>query len=400
MIVFWICQFLFLINVLYFVIHGFIVRHYKPFIYNSDEQWPTCTILVPAFNEGKHVLKTLKSLKNIDYPSNKYQIIVIDDGSTDNTLFWIKQAQKLNNKIEFIKINSNKGKRNALYTGIQQSTGDIIITIDSDSTIKPDTIKNLIIPFIKDQRIGAVAGNVLIENRYFFIPKMLSSAFVFGFEFIRSAQSVMGIVMCTPGALSAYRKSVFNEKDLFKWLKQIFLFHRASIGEDRALTNIVLKNNYRVVYQSNAIGYTTVPINYITMCKMFIRWIRGDIRENIYTSFWIFKRMFKNKNYCMIGLLFNYIMMFVWLASPIFLLGYLGIIIILGYKWFIISTIILTILWSSLTAFVYFFKCNKLHDVRHSLIYTYLFGLINAFTLFWLVPYCWITIDRSGWLTR
>ena len=102
----------------------------------------------------------------------------------------------------------------------------------------------------------------------------------------------------------------------------------------------------------------------------------------------------------MIGLLFNYIMMFIWLASPIFLLGYLGIIIILGYKWFIVSTIILTILWSSLTAFVYFFKCNKLYDVQHSLIYTYLFGLLNALTLFWLVPYCWITIDRSGWLTR
>ena len=100
----------------------------------------------------------------------------------------------------------NKGKRIALYTGIKHSNGGIIVTLDSDSIIDQDTIINLISPFTKDNTIGAVAGNILVKNKDFLVSKLLSAAFTFGFYFLRPAQSALNCVLCTPGALSAYKK--------------------------------------------------------------------------------------------------------------------------------------------------------------------------------------------------
>ena len=178
---------------------------YKPHRALSDEELPTCTVIVPAYNEGKTVLKSLDSILASDYPADKLEILAIDDGSVDDTWYWIKlAAARSEGRITPIKLEKNGGKRRALYRGIRQSTSEVIVTVDSDSVVAADTLRRLNSPFI-DSKIAGVAGDIRVLNMQDgILPRMMDVNFVFGFEIMRSAQSVLRSVFCTPGALSAY----------------------------------------------------------------------------------------------------------------------------------------------------------------------------------------------------
>ena len=102
---------------------------------------------------------------------------------------------------------------------------------------------------------------------------------MFSFDFMRASQSMVKTVMCTPGALSAYRKSIVMGV-LDEWVDQTFLGRPANIGEDRALTNLILRKGYDVVFQQSARVYTEVPVGYANLCKMYLRWARSNVREN------------------------------------------------------------------------------------------------------------------------
>ena len=215
----------------------------------TDELLPTCTVIVPAYNEGNLVFQTLLSIANSDFPKHKLQILAIDDGSKDDTWYWMEKAkEQLGDQIVIFQQPENKGKRHALYRGFNMGTGEIFVTIDSDSIIKPDTLRNLISPFVKDQDCGAVAGNVrVLNNKNAILPKMLNVSFVMSFEFVRSVESQLGSVLCTPGALAAYRSSAVFEC-LPEWISQTFMGAASDIGEDRAMTNMILKQGKKVLF--------------------------------------------------------------------------------------------------------------------------------------------------------
>ncbi|MBF0234912.1 MAG: glycosyltransferase family 2 protein, partial [Desulfamplus sp.] len=226
-----------------------LVIMYKPIQSCEDDLLPGCTVIVPAFNEGKQVLMTLRSLAASDYPEDKLKLIAVDDGSVDDTWEWIQKAkEELGDRVITIKQPCNKGKRHALYAGFQQSIGEVLVTVDSDSTVDPDTLRNLVTPFAVDKKVGAVAGNVRVLNMdKGIIPKMLDVVFVYSFDFIRASQSMVKAVMCTPGALSAYRRNVVMDI-LQEWLHQKFCGQPANIGEDRAMTNLILREGYHVLF--------------------------------------------------------------------------------------------------------------------------------------------------------
>src|SRR5690606_29283273 len=125
-----------------------------------------------------------------NYPKEKLQIISVDDGSTDDTWNWMQKAkQELGERLSVYRQPENKGKRHALYRGFTIGKGDVFVTIDSDSVVKKDTLRNLVSPFVTNKKCGAVAGNVrVLNNKDAVIPRMLNVSFVFSFEFIRSAQ--------------------------------------------------------------------------------------------------------------------------------------------------------------------------------------------------------------------
>jgi len=366
---------------------------YKEIAPVSDKELPLCTVIVPAYNEGELVYKTLMSLTKSDYPAEKLQIISIDDGSQDNTWDWMKKAKAvLGNRISIYQQPKNLGKRHALYKGFTLGMGDIFITVDSDSIVKPDTLRTMASPFVVNEECGAVAGNVLVLNRErAMIPKMLNVSFAFSFEFVRSAQSRLGSVLCTPGALSAYRReAVFSCKEA--WINQTFLGEVSKIGEDRAMTNMILKQGYKVLFQRNAYVLTNIPEKYKNLSKMFIRWERSNIRENIAMSKFAFQNFRKgSKNGTRILLLNQWMKMIMSYPGILLMFFFIASYPILFFS----STLTGILIFSSIQALFY----AKKHNVSESL-WAYSYSIFYAFTLFWITPYAIATAGRSGWLTR
>jgi hyaluronan synthase len=101
---------LFLINVAVLLWRVLLVVRYRPVEPCGDDELPICTVIIPAYNEGDMVVKTLHSVAESDYPANKLQIIAVDDGSKDDTWHWIQHAAaQLGTKIETIRLEKNCG---------------------------------------------------------------------------------------------------------------------------------------------------------------------------------------------------------------------------------------------------------------------------------------------------
>lgn len=367
---------------------------YRPVKSVSDQELPTISVIVPAYNEGELVYKTLLSLADSNYPSEKLQIISVDDGSKDDTWYWMKKAKnELGERLSIYQQPKNKGKRHALYLGFELAKGDVFVTVDSDSIVQSDTLRNLVSPFVLNPKCGAVAGNVrVLNNKNAVIPKMLNVSFVFSFEFIRSAQSVLGSVLCTPGALAAYRKeAVLN--CLPEWINQTFMGQPSDIGEDRAMTNMILKQGFHVLFQRNAYVLTNTPEKYKSLYKMFIRWERSNVRENIMMTKFTFTNFREGSKIGPRILLLNQWLK-VLVAYPLVLLM---LFFILTHPILFISSALLSVfMFSSIQVFFY---TKRQKSILES-VWAYPYSIFYMFTLFWITPYAIATASRSGWLTR
>ncbi|EPR38841.1 glycosyltransferase family 2 protein [Desulfococcus multivorans] len=371
----------------------YLVYTYRPAAACTDQELPLCSVIVPAYNEGAQVLYTLRSVAASDYPVEKLQIITVDDGSKDDTWRWMKQAEReLGDRVELIRLAENSGKRRALYEGFQRSRGDILVTIDSDSEVDASTLRHLVSPFVRDPMVGGVAGNVRVLNTAAgIIPKMLDVSFTFSFDFIRASQSRVNTVMTTPGALSAYRRSVVGPV-LKQWLHQTFFGQPANIGEDRALTNLILKNGYHVHFAKNAVVYTEVPTAYMGLAKMFLRWARSNVRETIVMAKFIFKRFRRTPALgARINLLLHLHRMTIGEILKIWSLTILAAFPTL----FFFNMVTGAILFSMIPGLFYLSRhkdSNFLWAIPYSL-----FWLIG---LSWISLYALFTPHRTGWLTR
>jgi len=359
----------------------------------TDDELPTCTVIVPAYNEGKQVWDTLMSLEKSDYPKNKLQILAIDDGSLDDTWDWILDAKdKLGNRLEIFKQPKNKGKRHALYRGFNVGTGDIFVTVDSDSIVNPDTIRHLVSPFVKDENCGAVAGNIrVLNNKKAMLPKMLDVSFVLSFEFVRSAESNLNSVLCTPGALAAYRSTAVH-KCLPAWINQTFMGQPSDIGEDRAMTNMILKQGKHVLFQKNAVAYTNVPEEYPGLYKMFIRWGRSNVRENIEMAKYVYTDFKAGSKF---GIRSLFISQFLKILMSYPMVLFMLFFVLVHPLLFLGSTLVSILIFSS---FSVLFFTNKYKSSEGFWAYSY--SILYTFGLFWITPYAIATANRRGWLTR
>lgn len=384
---------LFIYKIIFFAYTAYNFYKYKAIDSVSDDELPTCTVIVPAYNEGKQVYDTLMSLAQSNYPTEKLQLLSIDDGSKDDTWIWMLMAKKtLGDRLEIYQQPENKGKRHALYRGFNLGSGEVFVTVDSDSIVTEETLRNLVSPFVKDEKCGAVAGNIrVLNNKREILPKMLDVSFVMSFEFVRSAESNLNSVLCTPGALAAYRRSaVFN--CLPEWINQTFMGQPSDIGEDRAMTNMILKQGKHVLFQRNAVAYTNVPEKYPGLYKMFIRWGRSNVRENIAMAKYVFTN-FREGNKLGSRILFISQFLRIVMSYPfvIFMLFF----VLTHPLLFLGSTLMSIMVVSSFAVAFYSYR----YELRES-IWAYSYSILYTFALFWITPYAIATANKRGWLTR
>jgi len=367
---------------------------YKPLTLEEIDEvdWPLISVIMPAFNEENLVLQAIDSVFAADYPRNRLEVIVIDDGSHDNTYEKLRLAKKrYGGYIRIIKFKRNLGKRLALYSGIKASSGEIIVTVDTDSRVGQNALKNIVLPLLLEPRTGAVAGRVAALNeKENLLTRMLAVRYSIAFDFGRAYQSVYGGVLVCPGALSSFRREAISPI-LKEWSSQVFMGKTCTHGEDKALTNLVLRNGYLTKYQSNAVVHTQVPNNFRQMNRMHIRWTRSYIRESIiFAKFIISSYQLKSRYLPALDFLFlNFLYPFhLFMTAVIFYSFFYDPLFILQQLAFLALI--------SLIVSMYYLKTQK----NLTFIYGIPYGILTALCLWWVFPYSLLTLNEPSWLTR
>ena len=373
------------------VIRTMLWCRYRPYPL-SDQPLPRVTVIIPAYNEGAMVEKAIYSVAASDYPADRLEIFCIDDGSKDDTWEYMDRAAKrFPDLIQAIRFPANRGKREALYAGFAKGRGEYFVTVDSDSVIQPDTLKQVLAPLVQNPKIGAVAGNVKIYNRHAnLLTRMLWVRFVLSFDFLRASQAMYGFVFCTPGALSAYRREAIWPV-LEEWRQQTFLGRPCTIGEDRAFTNLVLRRGYFTFYQRSAVVYTTVPETYCGLCKMVLRWDRSNFRESYIQLKFMFTR-YRREHRLMPILDF----LVRELEFPLALVFIPLLVLAIFLNPVILLKVIAAMAVVSFVLCIYYVATERDLDF----VYGVLFSFYNFFLLRWIKPYAFFTLKDGRWLTR
>ncbi len=253
---------------------------------------PSVSILIPAFNEEVTAIKTINNLLKSDYPD--FEIIFVDDGSSDNTYNLVEKEfssnsvqTEIKNKVK-IYTKPNGGKASALNYGLNESNGEIVVCIDADTQLKSDAILELIKNF-DDEKVAAVAGNVKVGNKNNFLTKWQSIEYITSQNFDRRAFDIINCITVVPGAIGAFRRTA---------LLEVGGFMQDTLAEDCDVTLHLLKAGYRVKNSISAIAYTEVPETIKMFLRQRFRWSFG-----IMQSVWKHKEALFRPNYKNFGMI-------------------------------------------------------------------------------------------------
>lgn len=225
---------------------------------------PFVSVLVPAYNEGKSIGKTIRSILNSNYP--RFEIIVINNNSQDKTVMVVKQFKK-DKKVKLVH-EKKQGKFAALNKGIKNAKGEILVVIDADTQLLPQTISALVQPF-SDPKVGAVAGNLKVGNLVNFLTAFQAIEYVVSLNLDRRAYDFLTAVPVVPGALGAWRR---------RSVQKVGGYQQDTLTEDADLTIRIQKLGFRVAFAKKAVAYTEAPESIDAFLKQRLRWTLGMLQ--------------------------------------------------------------------------------------------------------------------------
>ena len=241
---------------------------------------PACAVIVPAYNESDAVARTIHALMALDYPTEKMEVVVINDGSSDDTWQHMIQAaaEYEQDRVRLVDLGSNQGKRAAMAAGIRATSAEILVFVDSDSVPAPDGLRKLVQGFA-DPRIGAISGLTYVRNvGANVLTRMQAARYYISYQLLKAAESTLGAVACCSGCFAAYRREAVIDL-LERWEHQRFLGVECTYGDDRALTNMVLRKGWTTIYDARAEAWTDAPEQYHKFFKQQLRWKKSWARE-------------------------------------------------------------------------------------------------------------------------
>ena len=228
---------------------------------------PMVSVIVPAYNEHENIINTVEKLNCLDYPN--YEILVINDGSSDESPKLERLLAEKYERVRFINLKENSGKANALYLGYIASKGEYLMCVDGDSYIAPDCLRYMIPHFIipgNGERVGAVTGNPRVRNRSSLLAKIQIVEYASIISLIKRTQRIWGKVMTVSGVVVCYRKSA---------LADCGLWDRDLITEDIGVTWKLERNFWDIRYEPRAICWMLVPETLRGLAKQRKRWAQG-----------------------------------------------------------------------------------------------------------------------------
>lgn len=358
----------------------------------DPEYHPSVAIIVPTYNEETKALMDCVHSCIFQKYKGAFTVVVVNDGSKDSTGFHAVQAKyEGHSHVLFVDNTDNKGKRHAQKHGFDVTSADteLVVTIDSDTILEPLAVSHLIQRF-KNEKVGAVTGDVRVITTKQFLTNLISARYWSAFNQERAAQSLFGSVLCCSGPLSAYRNSIIQTVKQ-KYIDQQFLGAGCTYGDDRHLTNLVLEQGYRVEFESRARAWTHVPQTMAQYVKQQIRWNKSYYRELLWTIKLVIREPKRFSPYIIydlatmtvlpllliISLLFSiYKGIFV---GPLFFLGYIAVMVGIG----------------SIRAMYGLYRTGD-----KNLLTFPVYAFVHMFVLTWVRIYAILTLKNTRWGTR
>ncbi|EJB07177.1 glycosyl transferase [Rhizobium leguminosarum bv. trifolii WSM597] len=347
---------------------------------------PSVDIIVPSFNEKPHVLSDcLASISNQDYPG-VLRFYVVDDGSRNRDAVVAQQTLYASDpRFEFIMLPRNVGKRKAQIAAISQSSGDLILNVDSDTTLAPDVVYKLA-KKMRNPTVGAVMGQLIASNQTdTWLTRLIDMEYWLACNEERAAQGRFGAVMCCCGPCAMYRRSSFLML-LDQYETQLYRGKPSDFGEDRHLTILMLSAGFRTEYVPSAIAATVVPDEMGAYLRQQLRWARSTFRDTL-LGLHLLPGMNWYLTLDVIGQNAGLLLLGLSLLAGLAQFALTG-----SVPWWVIATIgSMSLIRCAVAAY----RARQIRFLAFSL-----HTLVNIFLLFPLKAYALCTLSNSDWLSR
>lgn len=319
------------------------------------------SIIVPAYNEQKTITASVLSMLHMDYPL--FEIVIVNDGSTDGTLAELTDKLSLipfpeayrrrletepvrgvyrSTRHQVVRVvdKDNGGKADSINAGINAARYPLFCVVDADSVLQPDSLRKVVQPFLEDQRVVAAGGTIRIANgcqvkggflKHIGLPRNWLALFqvveyMRGFLIGRIGWSAINGLLIISGAFGVFRKSVVME---------VGGFSRDTVGEDMELVvriHRVMREQrraYRIVFLPDPMAWTEVPEDMRTLASQRARWQMG-LAESLFANLGL---LFSRNGGSPGWLAFPFMLLFEWLGPIVEVVGYIlmGVFYGLGY---------------------------------------------------------------------
>lgn len=331
---------------------------------------PKVSVVMPAYNEEKNIIDCLDSVYSLEYPKNKLEVIVVDDGSSDKTMNFLKAYKKIHKDLIILQGN-HEGKVASLNKGIKKAKHDFIFAVDADTTLNKDVLGKLVRPFA-DKTVGATNGSCVVKNPDSVLGVFQALEFHCNSLMRRSFSRLFNNGIWFFGAFACYRKKV---------LEKIGYMNKNTLVEDMDTAMGIYKKGYRTINVPDALGYTLVYSNFKPFFKQRVRWWLGGLRtlgKN--------KKMFSLKSNP--SILFLFISQYWW---TLFALAFFPLIAYQIYYWLpyntqsISSVFMYLFRWFSLAGPVYVLYKIPVWGVSFYNIFGVLSGIMSISFIIWAV---------------
>ncbi|MBT2733637.1 glycosyltransferase [Bacillus sp. ISL-7] len=226
---------------------------------------PFVSVVIAAYNEEKVICKTVDSILSSDYPA--FEILIIDDGSKDDTAGVVQETYANHPLIRLIK-KTNGGKSSAVNLGFKEANGEIVVALDADTLIAENAI-SLLVNHFKNEKVAAVSGNVKVGNKGNLLTNWQHIEYVTGFNLERRAFAALNCITVVPGAIGAWRKTAVEEAGYFQ---------EDTLAEDTDITLTLLRQGKKIEFEEKAYAFTEVPEDIKSLAKQRYRWVYGTLQ--------------------------------------------------------------------------------------------------------------------------
>lgn len=287
------------------------------------DEYPMVSVMVPAHNEELVIQRTVRALLEFDYPTDKYEVIVINDNSSDNSSEMLTAIQAEFPDRRLIVINTDdtvggKGKSNALNIGLSVASGSLLAIYDADNTPEKPALRILVENLVADPTLGATIGKFRTRNKNTSILTRFINIETLSYQSMHQAGRWFYFKLCTiPGTNFVIRRSLIEE--MGGWDPQ-------ALSEDTEISLRIYRMGYNIRMIPQAVTWEQEPFTIPIWFRQRTRWVMGNIYVMVSNYRYIFdKGAGKMRLDVLYNILIYVLMLFALVCSDmVFILSLLG----------------------------------------------------------------------------